>query len=297
MNWTPESKVVVQGITQPLGSYYAARMKAYGTNIVAGISAGQSGQQIDDIPVFDLVEEAIERVGEVETTLIFVEPDRVLDAALEAIAAGIRQIILISSGIPPLDMVRLLKKAQATNTLILGAGSAGIIIPEKIWLGTIEPQFYTPGNVALISPSDSLSYEVALALNQAGLGQSIAVTLGTERIIGSNFEQWLQILEQDEATEVIVPIEQPNGNISPAFANYIASNITKPVIVYIAGLQVPVERNFTDALSIITTQVAYSVPATNQDQQTIAALNKAKVNLAKYPAQIPELIKNLLKKE
>ena len=295
MNWTPESKVLVQGITEPLGSDYASKMKACGTNIVAGVSAGQGGQFLDQIPVFDLVEEAISQVGEVGTALIFVEPYSALDAALEAIAAGIKQIIIVSRGVPPLDMVRLLKKAQATNTLILGPGSKGIIIPEKIWLGTSEPQFYTPGNVGLIDRTDSLSYEVALELNQAGLGQSIAVSLGTDGIIGSSVEQWLQILEEDQTTQAIVLIGQLSGSIEESAAEYIASTIKKPVIAYIAGLQAPVERTFGDAATMIAAQLSHSVPTISTDKQTIAAFQKAKVSVAKRPSQIPQLVKKALK--
>lgn len=296
MNWTPESKILVQGIGNTRGSYYATRMKAYGTNIVAAIIAGKGGQLLDDIPVFDLVEQAIEELGEVQTTAIFARPESVLDAALEAIAAGIRQIVLVSRGVPSLDMISLLEKARSTNTLILGGGSAGIIIPEKVWIGTVEPQYYTLGKVGLISRSHSLSYEVAIALNQAGLGESIAINLGTDRIIGSSFEQWLQILEQDKDTEVIVLIEQPNGNISPESVEYIANNINKPVIVYIAGLEVPMPRDFTDALSIITTQISHSVPVTNRNQQIIAALKKARVSVAKRPSQVSQLVERALKK-
>ncbi|MDJ0723497.1 MAG: CoA-binding protein [Prochloraceae cyanobacterium] len=296
MNWKPNSKIIVQGITNNLGSYYTTRMKAYGTNIVAGICPGKGGQHLFDIPIFDLVEEAIEKVGEVETTIIFVAPERSLDAALEAIAAGIKQIIIVSAGIPPLDMVRLLKKARSTGTLILGCGSSGILIPEKMWLGTIEPHFYTPGKVGLISRSHSVCAEVALALNQAQLGQSIVVTLGKQRIIGSSFEQWLEILDRDDRTEIIVAIEHPNGLISPTLADFIAKKIKKPTIAYLAGLEVPIERNYIDALSIVTTQVSYSVPAINQEQKTILALQNAGVKVAQRPSQIPKLIKNILKK-
>lgn len=292
---TPESKAIVQGIAEPLGSYYAARMKAYGTNIVAGISAGQGGRQFDDIPTFDLVEEAVNELGEIDTTLIFVEPYQVLDAALEAIAARIKQIVLICNGIPPLDTIALLEKARDKDTLILGPGSAGIIVPEKIWLGTLETQFYNLGNIGLIGRSDSLSYEVALALKQVGLGQSIAVSLGTEEIIGSSFETWLQILESDRNTEVIVLIEQLNCTISEATARYIANHITKPIVAFIAGIQAPVTRTFKDALTITSAQLSYSIPAINPDKQTIAALQKAKVSVTKRLFQVPELVKKALK--
>jgi succinyl-CoA synthetase alpha subunit len=295
MQWTPESKVLVQGIAQPLGAYYASRMKAYGTNIVAGVSVGYTGEPIDGIPVFDLVEEALCEVGAVEIGLIFVHPYNVLDAALEAIAAGIRQLIIVSGGVPPLDMVDLLKKARATNTFILGSGSQGLMIPEKLWLGIHEPQFYQPGKVGLISRTDGFSDEVALTLTQAGLGQSIAVSLGTDGIIGSNFEQWLQILEEDEVTEAIVLLGQSNGRAEIAAAEYIASAIEKPVIAYIAGLYAPVERSFGDAATIIAAQLSHTVSATSTDKQTIAALKQAKVTIAKRPSEIPKLVQKNLK--
>ena len=212
MDWLLEGKVLIQGITEPLGTYYAARMKAYGTNIVAGIRVvGQQQEQIEEIPVFDLVEEAIAQVGEIETTIIFVHPYQVLDAASEAIAAGIKQIILITGGIPPLDLVRLLKKAQVTKTQLLGPGSSGIIIPNQVWLGTCEPEFYTPGQIGILSRSKRLGDEVALTLTKAGLGQSMAVSLGSEGITGSNLRQWFSILADYEATHTDRFPQQPHS--------------------------------------------------------------------------------------
>ena len=291
----PDSKVLIQGIANPLGSYYAARMKAYGTNVVAGVSVGQGGQQANEIPIFDLVEEAISEVGEIEISLIFVDAYDVLDAALEAIAASIKQIIIVSRGVPPLDMVSLLAKARTTDTFILGSGSHGLIIPDKLWLGISEPHFYTPGRIGLISRIDNLSDEVALCLTKAGLGQSIAVSLGTDGIIGTNFEQWLQILEEDDSTEAIVLLGQPDGSAEIAAADYVASAMKKPVIAYIAGLQAPVERSFGDATTIVATQLSKASPATSAEKQTIAALKQAKVNIAKRPSEIPKLVQKILK--
>jgi succinyl-CoA synthetase alpha subunit len=295
MQWTPDSKVLIQGINEPLGADYAPRMKAYGTNIVAGISVGHGGEQLDEIPVFDLVEEAIATVGEVDISLIFTSPYRVLDAAFEAIAAGIKQLIIVSNGVPPLDVVLLLKKAQAANTFVLGSGSHGLIIPDKLWLGISEPKFYTPGKVGIISRTDGLSEEVALTLTKAGIGQSIAVSLGTSEIIGSSYEQWLQILEEDDTTEAIVLLGQPNGSAEIAAAQYIASAIEKPVIVYIAGFQSPIERSFGDAATIVATQLFYSVPITSLDKQILTAFKSAKVNLAKRISEIPKLVQKHLK--
>lgn len=291
MKWQPDSKVLIQGIAQASASYYATRMKASGTQVVAGVHAGRGGEQVGEIPVFDLVEQAAAEVGTIDVSAIFLPPYRVLDAALEAIAAGIKQIIIISEGVPPLDMVSLLKEAQAANTFVLGSGSQGLLIPGKLWLGTSEPEFYIPGSVGIVSRTDRLTGEVARELTQAGIGQSLTVSLGIDGIIGSSFEQWLQILEEDEATESIVLLGQPNGCAEIAAAAYIASAIEKPVVAYIAGLHAPVERRFADATTIIAAQLSHAVPATSTDKQAIAAFRQAQVKLAKRPSEIPSLLR------
>lgn len=294
MKWQPDSKVIIQGIAEPLGAHYTTRMKASGTQIVAGVSAGRGGEQVGEIPVFDLVEEAIAQVGAVEISLLFVPPYQVLDAGLEAMAAGIRQLIIVSGGVPPLDMVRLLRKAQETQTFILGSGSQGLIVPGQLWLGSSEPQFYPPGKVGMLGRCARLADEVAWQLSQAGFGFSLAVSLGTDGLIGSSWEQWLQILEEDEETEAIVLLGQPNGCGEIAAAEYIASALEKPVVAYLAGLQAPIERHFGDAATIVAAQLSHSVPATSTDKQTIAALKQAKVAIAKRPSQIPLLLKKAL---
>jgi succinyl-CoA synthetase alpha subunit len=290
---TPESKILIQGITEPRGLYYATKMKAYGTNVVAGIGVGQGGENVNGIPVFDLVEEAIKEIGEVEASVIFVNPYQVLDAALEAIAVGIKQLIIASEDVPPLDLVKLLRKVQATNTLILGPGSTGIILPGKMYAGTYEPQFYQSGNVGIISFSDGLSYETALALNKGGLGQSIVISLGTDDIIGSHFEQWLSILEENTATEAIVLIGYPHGKTEEMAAEYIKNYIKKPVVVYIPGENTPVEVNFKDAATIIATQLSSPVAETVTFDQKILAFQNANIPIAQSPAEIPNLIKGL----
>lgn len=295
MKWKANSTVLIQGITTPLAFSYVPRLKSFGTNIVAGVSVGSAGQQIAQIPIFDLVEEAITNVGKIDISLIFVEPYQVLDAALEAIAAKVEQIVIITPRVPPLDMVDLLSKAQATNTFILGSGSQGIIIPDKLWLGICEPQCYRAGKVGLISRSDRLTDEVALILSQAKFGQSMAVSLGTDGIIGASYEQWLQILEEDEGTEAIVLLGQPNGSAEFAAAEYIASTIEKPVIAYIAGVSSSVKRSFGDAATIIATQLSYSIPTIGTEQQLMSAFKEANISIAKSPSQIPNLVKKALK--
>ncbi|PSF38410.1 CoA-binding protein [Aphanothece hegewaldii CCALA 016] len=294
MKWTPESKILIQGITTPMGSSYGTRMKAYGTNIMAGIGVGSGGQLIDEIPIFDLVEDAIAQVGDIETTLIFGDPYQVIDAAYEAITANIKQLVLISGGVPPLDMVKLLKKAQETNTFILGSGSQGLIVPGKVWLGTSEPFCYTPGRVGLISRSDRLTDEIAFRLSQAGLGQSISVSLGTDSLIGSTFEQWLQILEEDEETDVIVLVGHPSGSAEISAAEYIASTIEKPVIVYLAGLHTPIDKKFDDAMSIMANQLSYIDAKPSPEQQILSRFQDAEVQIADRVCEIPEWVKLVL---
>ncbi len=297
MNLTPASTVLVQGITQPLAIYHIARMLAYGTNIVAGVSAGQGGKQLQGIPIFDLVEDACNQVGLIEVTIIFVESYGALDAALEAIEAGIRQIILVSEGMPPLDTIRLLRKAEATNTLIIGPKSSGIIVPGKVLLGTQDSKFYTPGKIAMISRTATLTYEVALALTQAGLGQSISVNLGSDVIVGSSFRQWLPILASHEETQAIVLVDCTGGGSEEGTANYIAEVIDKPVIVYVAGCNTPVDKQVGNASAILAAQLSGPVTSATTAQHKVAAFKQAKIPVAGRPSQIPDMVKKALKKK
>jgi len=296
VRWTQKTKVLIQGMAEPIGSHYAARLQANGMNIVAGVSSGQGGQDLEGIPTYNLVEEAIAQVGSIETSLIFSPPYAVLDAALEAIAAGLRLLILITKGIPPLDLARLFQKAKATQTLILGPGSAGLVIPDKVCWGTSEPTFYRPGNIGLISRADRLADEVALHLTQAQLGQSIAVHLGTEPMLGSTFAEWFSILNADKGTDAILLIEQHLRGNREAAVEYLNAKVEKPVIAYIAGSHLPSQAVLGDAASAIAARLTHPIPHTSTAAQKIAACKKAKIPVAKYLAEIPDLIEKALQK-
>jgi succinyl-CoA synthetase alpha subunit len=296
MQLSATSPVIIQGITEPFGRYWTKKMKAYGTKIVAGISAGQGAQTWEDIPMFDLVENAISEVGIVDTTIIFDPPYQVLDAALEAINAGINHIILASHQVPPLDIVRLLKKAHIANISILGPGQAGLIIPEKALFGSIEPQHYTAGAVGIISRATSLTDEIAGNLTQGKLGQSLAVNLGDEGIIGLSFRDWLEFLDHDPDTEVIVLIGQPRSSEEEVAADYIANVMQKPVIAYLAGQSTPADKPRGDAAVMIAAQLSGTLDNTSNTSQKVSALKKAKVLIATRPSQIPDLVKKALKK-
>ena len=295
MNFTPNSRVLVQGIAEPLGATYAPLMQAYGTQVVAGVSPGHGGTTHQGIRVFDMVEQALSAVGAVDATVIFVQPYAALDAALEAIAAGIRQIVLITEGIPPLDMVSLLRKAEATETLVIGPNSPGLIVPGQLLLGLHPGEFYTPGPVGLISRSGTLTYEIALELTQAGLGQSIGVCIGGDAIVGSSFPQWLQILDEDESTEIIVLVGEIGGDSEEAAAHYIAEAIDKPVIAYVAGRTAPKGRRMGHAGAIINSQTAEPGTEAGTADSKINAFRRAKIPVADRPWQIPDLVKKMLK--
>lgn len=290
-------KVLVQGITRPLASYWATQMQTYGTAIVAGVCPGSGGQQVQGIPVYDLVEQAQVQVGEIDISLIFTEPYGVLDAATEAIACGIRHLLLVSRGVPPLDMVRLLRKAQITNTLILGPGSAGILIPEAQMLGTYNPRFYCPGSVGLISRTNALSAEIAAALTQANLGQSVVISLGNEPMNGSDYPLWLEALESDPKTEAIVLVGQVGIGDEQAAAEWIAARLTKPVIAYIAGAYAPIPPKLGKLASLAAAEISLPLAHAGTAEQKIAALESAKVAIAQRPSQIPHLVGKALKRK
>lgn len=301
MNFTQESKILVQGITEAIGSIHSGLMKAYGTNLVAGVSPGSAGQKIHDIPVFDMVEQALPEVGGVDATVIFVKPYAVLDAALEAIAAGIRQIAIVTEGVPPLDMVKLARKAEATDTFVVGPNTPGIIVPGKVLLGTHKADFYTPGSVGLISRSGTLTYEVALQLTQAKLGQSMAIGIGGDAIVGSSFAQWLQILDEDDETEAIVLVGEIGGSSEEEAAHYISAAIDKPVVAYVAGRHAPKGKRLGHAGDIMAAQLStgktFSIVGADPDtaQSKIEAFKAAKIPVAQSPADIPGLVKKALR--
>jgi succinyl-CoA synthetase alpha subunit len=303
-NFTSKTKVLIQGIAQTMGSTHAPMMKRYGTNVVAGVSPGQGGRIIDDIPIFDMVESAQATVGGIDVSIVCVHPYLALDAALEAIDAGIRQLILLTEGVPPLDMVQLLRKAEDTDALVVGPNTPGIIVPGKVLLGTYPTEFCTPGNIGLISRSGTLTYEVARTLTHAKFGQSIAVGIGSDAIIGSSFPQWLQILDEDEETEAIVLVGEIGGDSEEIAARYINEAIDKPVVVYVAGRHAPKGKRLGHAGAIVTSHISgtqhdLSDPLADTDvgsaQRKIEAFRQVNIPVADRLWDIPKLLKKGLK--
>ncbi|MGV2828278.1 succinate--CoA ligase subunit alpha [Myxosarcina sp. GI1(2024)] len=296
MNWSfsQRSQVIVQGIGEPGISDCAMKLKAYGTNIVAGVSPGKSQTKLGNIPVFDLVEMVVTEMGAIETSLIFVPPYQVLDAGLEAIAAGIRHLIIFTTGVPPLDTIALIKYAKSNCVSILGPGSRGLIIPEGVWLGTLQPKFYQPGKVGLIGISPYLSYEVAWELNQAQIGQSIVVCLGEDKILGSNLNRWLSFLDSDANTQAIVLLGRTPIEVEEVLTCQRHNDSNKPLIIYLAGLQAPQEKLLRNAVTIITNHLSSSVPALDTNTRIIHQLKQAGMQIARKPCEIPLILKDTL---
>lgn len=290
MIFAPSSQVIVQGITESIGRTYAPILRHYGTQVIAGVSPGWGNQFIAEIPVFDLVEQVVNRCGRIDISLICTHPYDVLDAAIEAMQVGIRQLILITQGVPPIDMVDLILQAEATDTLLVGPNGPGVILPGKMLLGTHPPMFYTPGRVGLLTRNGPLTYDVARTLTKAGIGQSIGVSIGSDSIVGSTFQQWLQILEEDEETDAIVLVGEIGGESEELAATYISESIDKPVIAYVAGQTAPRDRRLGHAGTLIEAKTGDFGAELGTAESKISAFKKAGVPVADRPSQIPDLL-------
>jgi succinyl-CoA synthetase alpha subunit len=294
MIYSQNHQVILQGIAGPLGTTYAPLIHSYGTQLVAGVSPGYGGTTIAGIPVFDMVEQVVSQYGAIDISIIFSHPYDVLDAATEAMRAGIRHLIIISQGVPPIDMIHLIQQAEANDTLVVGPNSPGVIVPGKMLLGIHPPMFYTPGRVGLITRNGPLTYEVARLMTKAGIGQSIGVSLGSDLIVGSTLPQWLQMLEEDEDTDAIVLVGEMGGDSEEVAANYIAEAIEKPVVAYIAGHTAPRDRRMGHAGTIIEVQQGGFGPDLGTAESKVSALKQAGVPVADRPSQIPDLLQRIL---
>lgn len=245
INFNADACILIQGITQPPALESLLEMRSYGMNLLAGVSAGEGGQIVAEVEVFDLVEQAIATHPEIDTTIIFVPALAVLDAALEAIAAGISRIIIATKGVPPLDMIELLRRTADSDVWVLGSGSAGLIIPSQILLGTLDATMFTPGQVGIISRSHSLIYEVVELLNDRQIGQSLVVHLGSDPIRGSNSSRWLSVFDRN--TEQILLL----GDMSiDQELRHAAALVKQPVISYNPQLQMTITP-ITDAARLL----------------------------------------------
>ena len=277
------TKVIVQGITGSMGKTHAALMKKYGTNIVGGVTPGKGGELIDGVPVFDSVSEAVEKTG-ANCSVIFVPPYLALDAALEAIDAGVPLISVITEGLPPQDAVKLHAAAKQKGTLVNGPNCPGIITPGECLIGIHPGSIYMAGRVGLISRSGTLTYEIGLGLKQAGIGLSTAVGIGGDPIIGIDQIKSLELFEADPDTDLIILVGEIGGTAEEDAAEYIKAKIKKPVIGYIAGRTAPPGKRMGHAGAIISGGKGTAESKTK-------AFEAAGVAVAKTPSEIVDLVK------
>ena len=246
-----DTKLVISGLTGREGSFHGLRNRSYGTDVVAGVTPGKGGQDVEGIPIYDEIAQAVAERG-ANTSMIFV-PARFAAAAIdEAIDAGVHTVIAITEGIPVLDMLRVYWKAKEAGVRLIGPNCPGVLSPEKSNVGIIPAQFFDPGSIGVVSKSGTLTYQIGNELKQAGMGNSSIVGIGGDPIVGSDFIDVLALFEADDETELIVMVGEIGGDAEERAADFIAEQVSKPVVAYIAGFTAPPGKQMGHAGAIIS---------------------------------------------
>jgi succinyl-CoA synthetase alpha subunit len=247
-----ETRLVVTGITGREGTFHATNNKRYGTQVVAGVTPGKGGQDVDGIPVFNTVADSVEKAG-ANTAMIFVPPRFAADSILEAADAGIRLIVAITEGIPAHDELRVYTQLERNpDVRLVGPNCPGILSPGKASVGIIPASFFKPGNVGVVSRSGTLTYQIGNELAQRGFGNSSIVGIGGDPVPGSSFIDVIELFEADPETEIIVMSGEIGGSAEEEAAEYIAANVSKPVVAYIAGFTAPEGKTMGHAGAIVS---------------------------------------------
>jgi len=280
------TRVVVQGITGKEGSFHATQCKAYGTQVVAGVTPGKAGQEVEGIPVFNSVRDAVAKTHS-DTSLIFVPPPFAADAILEAADAGIRLIICITEGIPVNDMVKVKRALRGRDIRLIGPNCPGIITADECKIGIMPGFIHKRGKVGVVSRSGTLTYEAVHQLTNLGLGETTCVGIGGDPVNGTSFVDVLPLFETDPETEAVVMIGEIGGDAEEKAADFIKEHIKKPVIGFIAGITAPPGRRMGHAGAIITGGKGTAA-------EKMKALEAAGVRVVKNPAEIGATVKSAL---
>ena len=283
-----KTMVVVQGITGNEGMFHTRQMVEYGTKVVAGVTPGKGGQKIDGIPVFNTVGEAVSKTG-ANASAIFVPPAFAADAILEAADSGVASIVCLTEGIPTLEMVTVRAYLKEKRVNLIGPNTPGIISPGKCKIGVMAGYIHLPGTIGIMSRSGTLTYEVVDQLTKRGLGQSTAVGIGGDQIIGLNFADLLAMFEKDPGTEAVIMIGEIGGTAEEEAAQFIEKHVHKPVLAFIAGLTAPPGRRMGHAGAIIA-------GGKGTAKEKMEALGKAGVKVVKNPALVGEELETVLRK-
>ncbi|MDQ3877575.1 MAG: succinate--CoA ligase subunit alpha [Actinomycetota bacterium] len=279
-----DTRLVVQGLTGREGSFHAGRNRAYGTNVVAGVTPGKGGADVDGVPVFDTVQDAVGATG-ANTAMVFVPPRFAADAILESYDGGIDVIVAITENIPAMDMARVvpyLRKGRP-GTALIGPNCPGLISPGKANVGIIPGEICLPGPVGLVSRSGTLTYQIVHELTQRGIGQSTCVGIGGDPIPGSDFIDILTLFERDPSTEIVVLVGEIGGDAEERAAAWVKENMSKPVVAYIAGFTAPPGKRMGHAGAIISGSKGTA-------QAKAEALEAAGISVGRNPTEVAELV-------
>jgi succinyl-CoA synthetase alpha subunit len=279
------TKLLVQGITGREGEFHTRQMQAYGTQVVAGVTPGKGGGWVAGIPVFDTVQEAVHATG-ANAAIVYVPARFAADAILESAAGGVALVVCITEGIPVLDMIQVRKHLDSTPTRLVGPNCPGVITPGEAKVGIMPGHIHTPGHVGVVSRSGTLTYEVVHALTERGLGQSTAVGIGGDPIIGTDFLDVLRLFEEDPETQQVVLIGEIGGSDEQRAADLISQQMTKPVTAFVAGQTAPPGKRMGHAGAIIEGGEGTAA-------EKIAAFEAVGVRVARHPGEIADLVAQL----
>src|SRR5216110_2251177 len=276
-----DTRLVVQGLTGSEGRFHGLRNRAYGTNVVAGVTPGKGGQDVDGIPVFNTVADAVEIAG-ADTSLIFVPARFAADAIYEAVDAGIGTVICIAEGLPAHEMLRIYNYIRPRGITMLGPNCPGVLSPAKANVGIIPAEIFSQGAVGVVSRSGTLTYQIGHELTQRGLGNSSIVGIGGDPVVGSSFIDILERFEADDETELIVLVGEIGGDEEEKAAAYLQEHVTKPVLAYIAGFSAPPGKTMGHAGAIIS-------GSSGTAQAKKEALEERGVRVGTTPTEVADL--------
>ncbi len=277
-----DTRLVVQGLTGSEGRFHGLRNRNYGTNVVAGVTPGKGGQDVEGIPVFNTVAEAVAG-AEANTTLIFVPARFAVDAVYEAVDAGIGTVICVTEHIPAHDMLRVYTYIRPLGITLVGPNCPGVLSPGKANVGIIPAEIFSEGNVGLVSRSGTLTYQIGHELTQLGLGNSTIVGIGGDPVVGSSFVDVLEKFESDPETEYVVLVGEIGGNEEEKAAAFIEERMSKPVLAYIAGFSAPPGKTMGHAGAIIS-----GTSGTAEAKK--AALEAVGITVGTTPTEVAQLV-------